>query len=259
VANKPVLAANWKLNPTTAGEAAALVQGITEAARSQERVTVAVFPPFLWILGVLELLEGTGIELGAQDCFWEPSGPYTGEVSAAMLAGVCQWVIVGHSERRAMGETDEVVARKAGAALAAKLSTIVCVGENQEQHDAGQAAPVVIAQVNASLAQASADDSERLVLAYEPVWAIGTGKNADPEHAYKQMRLIRDTAAKLIGPKAGQNVRVVYGGSVNAANVEQYVELPQCDGCLVGGASLKADEFSTMIRNTAGVYSAAVQ
>ena len=97
------------------------------------------------------------------------------------------------------------------------------------------------------------------MLAYEPVWAIGTGKNADPEHAYKQMRLIRDAATKLIGPKAGQNVRVVYGGSVNAANVEQYVELPQCDGCLVGGASLKADEFSTMIRSTAGVYSAAVQ
>ena len=254
--NKPVLAANWKLNPTTAGEAAALVQGIAEAAKSQDRVTVAVFPPFLWILGVLELLEGTGIELGAQDCFWEPSGPYTGEVSAAMLAGVCQWVIVGHSERRAMGETDEMVAKKAGAALAAQLSTIVCVGENQEQHDAGQAALVLKSQVTAALALVSADDSKRLVLAYEPIWAIGTGKNADPEHAYKMMRLIRETGGGLIGAQAGLNLRVVYGGSVNAANVEQYVELPQCDGCLVGGASLKAEEFSTMIRNTAGVYSA---
>ncbi|TMC10448.1 MAG: triose-phosphate isomerase [Chloroflexi bacterium] len=259
VANKPVLAANWKLNPTTAGEAAALVQGIVEAARNQDRVTVAIFPPFLWILGVLELLEGTGIELGAQDCFWEPSGPYTGEVSAAMLAGVCQWVIVGHSERRAMGETDEMVAKKAGAALAAQLSTIVCVGENQEQHDAGQAALVVKSQVTAALALLSADDSKRLVLAYEPIWAIGTGKNADPEHAYKMMRLIRETGGGLIGAQAGLNLRVVYGGSVNAANVEQYVELPQCDGCLVGGASLKADEFSAMIRSTAGVYSAAVQ
>ena len=257
--NKPVLAANWKLNPTTAGEAAALVQGISEAARSQDRVTVAVFPPFLWILGVLELLEGTGIELGAQDCFWEPAGAYTGEVSAAMLAGVCQWVIVGHSERRAMGETDEMVAKKAGAALAAQLSTIVCVGENQEQHDAGQAALVLKSQVTAALALVSADDSKRLVLAYEPIWAIGTGKNADPEHAYKMMRLIRETGGGLIGAQAGLNLRVVYGGSVNAANVEQYVELPQCDGCLVGGASLKADEFSAMIRSTAGVYSAAVQ
>jgi triosephosphate isomerase (TIM) len=259
VANKPVLAANWKMNPTSAGEAAALVQGITEAARSQDRVTVAIFPPFVWLLGVLELLDSTGIELGGQDCHWEPSGPFTGEVSAAMLAGFCQWVIVGHSERRAMGETDQQVARKAGAALAAGLATIICVGEQQDQHDAGQAAEVVGAQVKAALAEGSADDSHRLVIAYEPVWAIGTGKNADPEHAYKMMRLIRDAAAHIIGDKAGLNLRVVYGGSVNAANIEQYVELPQCDGCLVGGASLKADEFSAMIRSTAGVYSTVSQ
>jgi triosephosphate isomerase (TIM) len=259
VANKPVLAANWKMNPTSAGEAAALVQGITEAARNQDRVTVAIFPPFVWLLGVLELLDGTGIELGGQDCHWEPSGPFTGEVSAAMLAGFCQWVIVGHSERRAMGENDEQVARKAGAGLKAGLSTIICVGEHQEQHDAGQAAAVVAAQVTAALAECSADDSERLILAYEPVWAIGTGKNADPEHAYKMMRLIRDTSAHIIGAKAGLNLRVIYGGSVNATNIEQYVELPQCDGCLVGGASLKADEFSTMIGSTAGVYATVTQ
>jgi len=254
VDNKPVLAANWKMNPITAGEAAALVQGITVAAQSQDLVTVALFPPFVWLLGVLELLDGTGIELGGQDCHWEPSGAFTGEVSAAMLAGFCQWVIVGHSERRAMGETDQLVARKAGAALAAGLSTIICVGEHQEQHDAGQASAVVAAQVTAALAECAADDSHRLVLAYEPVWAIGTGKNADPEHAYGMMRLIRETAAQIIGPKAGLNLRVIYGGSVNAANIGQYVELPQCDGCLVGGASLKADEFSAMIGSTAGVY-----
>jgi triosephosphate isomerase (TIM) len=254
VENRPILAANWKMNPTSAGDAAALLQGITAAAKAQDQVTVAVFPPFVWLLGVLELLEGTGIELGAQDCFWEPSGAYTGEVSAAMLAGVCRWVIVGHSERRAMGETDEVVARKAGAALAAGLAAIICVGENQEQQDAGQAAEVVKAQVGAVLAECSADDSQRLVLAYEPVWAIGTGKNADPEHAYRQMRLIRETAAAIIGAKAALKLRVIYGGSVNAANIDDYVELPQCDGCLVGGASLKADEFSAMIANVAAVY-----
>jgi triosephosphate isomerase (TIM) len=259
VANKPILAGNWKMNPTSAGDAAALLQGISEAAKAQDRVTVAVFPPFVWLLGVLELLEGTGIELGAQDCFWEPSGPFTGEVSAAMLAGVCRWVIVGHSERRAMGETDEMVARKAGAALAAGLSTIICVGEDQEQHDAGKASDVVKAQVAGALAECSADDSQRLVLAYEPVWAIGTGKNADPEHAYRQMRLIRDTAAGIIGAKAGARLRVIYGGSVTAANIDDYVELPQCDGCLVGGASLKAEEFSAMIASTAGVYSAVGQ
>jgi triosephosphate isomerase (TIM) len=259
VANKPILAANWKMNPVTAGEAAALVQGIAEAARSQDRVTVAIFPPFVWLLGVLELLEGGGIELGGQDCYWESSGAFTGEVSAAMLATFCQWVIVGHSERRAMGETDAQVARKAGAAIAAGLSTIICVGENQDQHDAGKAAEIVGAQVAAAIGECSADDAGRLVLAYEPVWAIGTGKNADPEHAYRMMRLIRDTAAKIIGAKAGLRLRVLYGGSVTAANIEDYVELPQCDGCLVGGASLKADEFSTMIQHTAGVYSAVAQ
>ena len=259
MANRPLLAANWKMNPASAGEAAALVAGIAGAARGQDRVTVALFPPFVWLLGVAELLEGTGIELGGQDCYWESTGPHTGEVSAAMLAGFCRWVIVGHSERRAMGETDAMVARKAGAALAAGLSTIVCVGEDAEQQEAGRAAEVVGRQVAAALAEASADDSHRLVLAYEPIWAIGTGKNAGPEHAYTMMRLLRETAAGIIGPKAGLLLRVIYGGSVNASNVESYVELPQCDGVLVGGASLKADEFSSMVARTAGVYSSVAQ
>ena len=257
--NKPVLAANWKMNPVSIADVSALVSGILDAAGSQSEVQIALFPPYVWLLGVVELLAGTGIELGAQDCFWEPSGAYTGEISAQMLVGICQWVIVGHSERRAMGETDEQVARKAAAALAADLSVIICVGEDQAQHDAGQTAEVVTAQVKVAMSECSADDSARLVLAYEPVWAIGTGKSADPEHAYKTMRLIRQVAANMIGAKAGQNLRVIYGGSVNAANIETYVELPQCDGCLVGGASLKADEFSAMIGSTAGVYASVAQ
>ena len=256
--NKPILAANWKMNPVNIGDVSGLVSGITEASKSQASLTVAVFPPFVWLLGVVELLADTGIELGAQDCHWEAAGAYTGEISAQMLSGICQWVIVGHSERRAMGETDQEVAKKAGAALAADLSVIICVGEDQEQHDAGRAAEVVTAQVKAAMSECSADDSARLVLAYEPVWAIGTGKSADPEHAYKTMRLIRQVAADMIGAKAGQKLRVLYGGSVNAANIETYVELPQCDGCLVGGASLKADEFSEMIKKTVAVYSTAV-
>lgn len=256
MANRPVLAANWKMNPLKIADVSALVGGFLEVARSQSEVQVALFPPYVWLLGVVELLADTGIDLGAQDCFWEPSGAYTGEISAQMLAGICQWVIVGHSERRALGETDEQVARKAGAALASDLSVIICVGENQAQHDAGQAAEVVTAQVKAAMAECSADDSARLVLAYEPVWAIGTGKSADPEHAYRTMRIIRQAAADMIGAQAGQTLRVIYGGSVNAANIEAYVELPQCDGCLVGGASLNADEFSDMIRKTVGVYSA---
>ena len=172
-----------------------------------------------------------------------------------MLRGWCQWVIVGHSERRIyLGETDDMVSRKAAAALANDLSVIVCVGEHEDEYDAGRGDEIVTAQVKASLANCSADDSSRLVVAYEPVWAIGTGKSADPEHAYKTMRLIRRVIGELIGAGAARKVRVLYGGSVNAANVESYVELPLCDGCLVGGASLKADEFAQIVKVTAEVY-----
>jgi triosephosphate isomerase (TIM) len=164
-------------------------------------------------------------------------------------------VLVGHSERRAyLGETDEMVARKAAAALACDLSVIVCVGELDEHYVAGKSDEVVTAQVKAGLASCSADDSSRLVIAYEPIWAIGTGKSADPEYAYKTMRLIRRTVGEMIGAGAARKVRVLYGGSVNAGNVESYVELPLCDGCLVGGASLKAEEFSEIVKVTAGVY-----
>lgn len=255
-ANRPLLAANWKLNPVTASEASDLVQGIRVAAEThQDRVQTVVFPPFPWLLGVAEVLEGSAIGLGAQDSYWERSGAFTGEVSAAMLSGWCGFVISGHSERRQyFGETDEQVARKASAAIEAGLTAIVCVGEDAGDHDAGRTNEVVASSLRSSLAECSADDAPRLVVAYEPVWAIGTGRNADPEHAYKTMRLLRNTIAELIGAGAARAVRILYGGSVNAANVESYVELPLCDGCLVGGASLKADEFSRMIEVVAEVY-----
>ena len=253
---KALLAANWKMNPVDGGEAVDLVRSVLPvAAASTDSGEVALFPPFPWLLGVAEVLEGSNVKLGAQNCFWETSGAYTGEVSPAMLKGWCQWVIVGHSERRIyLGETDDMVARKAAAALASDLNVIVCVGELEDHYDAGKSDEIVSAQVRASLATTSADDSSRLVIAYEPVWAIGSGKNADPEHAYKTMRLIRKIVGELIGAGAARKVRVLYGGSVTAANVESYVELPLCDGCLVGGASLKADEFAQIVKVTAGVY-----
>jgi triosephosphate isomerase len=256
VSPKALLAANWKMNPVNAGDALDLVKGVMPAATANpELVEVAIFPPFPWLLGIAEVLEGTTVKLGAQDCFWEISGAYTGEVSPAMLKGWCQWVITGHSERRAyLGETDDMVARKTAAALANELSVIMCVGELDEHYDAGKTGEVVTGQVKAGLANCSADDSARLVIAYEPVWAIGSGRSADPEHAYKTMRLIRKTVGEMIGAGAAKKVRVLYGGSVNAANVEAYVELPLCDGCLVGGSSLKADEFSKIVEVTAGVY-----
>jgi triosephosphate isomerase len=253
---KALLAANWKMNPVDGGEAVDIVRGVLPVAgASADAVEVVLCPPFPWLLGVAEVLEGSTVKLGAQDCFWELSGAYTGEVSPAMLRGWCQWVIVGHSERRIyLGETDDMVARKAAAALSCGLSTIVCVGELEDHYDAGKSDEIVTAQVKGSLALVSADDSSRLVIAYEPVWAIGSGKSADPEHAYKTMRLIRKVTGELIGAGAARKVRVLYGGSVNAANVESYVELPLCDGCLVGGASLKADEFTQIVKVTAEVY-----
>lgn len=255
-AEKALLAANWKMNPSSGAEAIDLVRAIQAASAAHaDHVEVSVFPPFPWLLGVAELLDGTPIELGAQDCYWETAGAFTGEVSAAMLAGWCRWVIVGHSERRAhFGETDQDVARKAAAAMAAGLEVIVCVGELNDHFEAGQTETVVRDQVRSGLAELSADDSPRLVIAYEPVWAIGSGRSADPEHAYRTMRLIRNQVAETLGPGAARRVRVLYGGSVNAANVESYVELPLCDGCLVGGASLKPDQFTAMIEIVAQVY-----
>ena len=256
VAPIPLVAANWKMNPNTADEALDIVRGVLSVARGHaDRVEVAIFPPFPWLLPVCEVLAESGVKLGAQDCFWLPSGAYTGEVSPAMLKGWCEWVIVGHSERRMyLAETDEMVAKKAAAALASELNVILCVGELTEHYDAGTSDEVVAAQVKAGLADCSADDSARLVIAYEPVWAIGSGKSADPEHAYKTMRLIRRVVGELIGAGAARKVRIIYGGSVNSSNVQSYVELPLCDGCLVGGASLDAAEFAHIVKITSEVY-----
>jgi triosephosphate isomerase len=252
----PLVAANWKMNPTNEDDALDLARGILSVARGHaDRVEVVICPPFPWLLGVYEILDQSGVKLGAQDCFWEMSGAYTGEVSPAMLKGLCEWVVVGHSERRLyLGETDEMVAKKTAAALSSELSVIMCVGELADHYDAGLSDQIVSAQVRAGLSLLSADDSARLVIAYEPVWAIGTGKNADPEHAYKTMRLIRRIVGEMIGAGAARKVRILYGGSVNSKNVQQYVELPLCDGALVGGASLDADEFAHIVKVTAEVY-----
>src|SRR2546421_500849 len=244
------------MTPPSAAAALGLVRGILSGARGHGAGgEVPLSPPFPWLLAVSEVLVESGVKLGAQDCFWEMSGAYTGEVSPAMLRALCQWVIVGHSERRLhLGETDEMVAKKAAAALSCELSVIMCVGELADHYDAGTSDRVVSAQVKAGRAKCSGDASARLVIAYEPVWAIGTGKSADPEHAYKTMRLIRRIVAEMIGAGAARKVRILYGGSVNAGNVQAYVELPYCDGCLVGGASLDASEFAHIVKITAEVY-----
>jgi triosephosphate isomerase (TIM) len=257
---RPLLAANWKMNPVIRADAVELARGIAPAAVEQaDLLDVAVFPPFCWLPPVASALDGTGIGVGAQDCYWERSGAFTGEISAAMLAGWCGWVIVGHSERRGhFGETDEQVARKAGAALEAGLRAIACVGEREEELDAGRTEEVVRRQLAAVLERVAGADASRLVVAYEPVWAIGTGRNADPAHADRTMGVIRSALDVAFGAGAA-TVRVLYGGSVNAANVSSYVELGSCAGCLVGGASLKVQEFSTMIEAVARVAGSAAR
>jgi triosephosphate isomerase len=230
-----------------------LARAVSKTARAcAERVGVALFPPFPWLPSVARVLDATGIDIGAQDCYWERTGAYTGEVSAAMLASMCEWVIVGHSERRQhFCETDETVNRKAVAALAAGIKVVLCVGESAEQLDAGQTEPVVEGQLRAALQGLDRQlIPERLVVAYEPVWAIGTGRNADPAHAGRTMGLARTVVTRESG---ADSVRVLYGGSVKADNVTSYVELADCDGCLVGGASLSAEEFSGMIEAVAEV------
>jgi triosephosphate isomerase len=252
----PLIAANWKMNPNNLDDALDLVRGVMSVARGQaDKVEVAIFPPFPWLVPVSDLLVDSGVRLGAQDCFWEMSGAYTGEVSPAMLKGLCQWVIVGHSERRLfLAESDEMIAKKTAAGLSAELGVILCVGELLDHYDEGRSDEIVSAQVRADLANCSADDSARLVIAYEPVWAIGSGRNADPEHAYKTMRLIRKIVGEMIGAGAARKVRILYGGSVKANNVQQYVELPLCDGVLVGGASLDPQEFTAIVKVTSEVY-----
>ena len=189
----------------------------------------------------------SGVKLGAQDAFWEMSGAYTGEISPAMLNGLCEWVIIGHSERRLyLNETDEMVAKKTAAALSSELHVIMCVGELADHYDAGTSDQVVSAQVKAGLANCSADDSARLVIAYEPVWAIGTGRTATPDQAQEAHAFIRGRIAAR-DAKIAAATRILYGGSVKAGNAAELFNMPDVDGGLIGGASLKAEEFLTIL------------
>ena len=250
-----LLAANWKLNPPDMKSALALGQGVEAAARSHAgAVDVNLFPPFVWLSRLQSALDPQAVTLGAQDCYWEPTGAFTGEVSAAMLKDLCRRVIVGHSERRRLfGDSDETVALKVRAVLDAGLEPVVCVGEDLTHLEAGRAEPVVAAQVEAAIQTCEADEGGRLVLAYEPVWAIGTGRSADLEHAHRMMTWVRTTVAGRLGSGAAREVRVLYGGSVNARSAPEFVSLPSCDGCLVGGASLDAEGFSAMIASVAAI------
>lgn len=243
----PIIAGNWKMNKTIA-EARELVNGMrNDLARlaADGKVEIVLCPPFISIPQVVEQVKGTPIRVGAQDLFWEVKGAFTGEVSPAMVRELCEYVIIGHSERRQFfGETDEGVNKKLRAALAHQLKPIVCVGENLQQNEAGQTQAIVGAQVRAAFKDLSREQARGIVIAYEPIWAIGTGKAATGAGANSVIGLtIRGAIADLYDEATAQSVRVQYGGSVNPKNVAEFLTQPEIDGALVGGASLVAADF----------------
>jgi triosephosphate isomerase (TIM) len=242
---KPIVAGNWKMNKTVA-EARALVTDLVLELQPIHSVEKVLCPPFTALMAVTEMLDGTDIVVGAQNLYWEESGAYTGEVSPAMVAELAKYVIIGHSERRSYyGETDETVNKKVKAALAHGLIPIMCVGETLKENEAGQTKDVVTRQVLEGLKGITVGDPQGFVVAYEPVWAIGTGKAATSEGANAVLHdFIRPALAKALGAAASQEVRILYGGSVTSKNAAEYFSMEDIDGALVGGASLKAEEFS---------------
>jgi triosephosphate isomerase len=248
----PLLAGNWKMNKTV-DEALDFVKEARERLAEVEQVEKAICAPFVAIPSLAAAMKGTGLKLGAQNMHWEDSGAFTGEVSPLMLEGLCQMVIIGHSERRQFfAETDETVNKKIRAALAHNLTPIVCVGESLAQNQAGETEVFVGGQVRAGLKDISTEDMARIVIAYEPIWAIGTGLAATSEDANRIIgQVCRATLAQLYGDETAQAVRILYGGSMNTKNIDELMRQPEIDGGLVGGASLKPDDYVTLVRVSA--------
>jgi triosephosphate isomerase len=245
----PLVAGNWKMH-TTIPEALRLVDGLADALAGLRGVEVVLCPPATALAAVGKALAGTPWRLGGQTMHWEPKGAYTGEISAPMLLDVgCRYVILGHSERRQyFGETDAAVERKVRAAFAHGLVPIVCVGERLDERQAGEADRVITRQVSAALREPPAEGWRRLVVAYEPVWAIGTGHTATGAEANRVAGLIRSAIASCGDEAAAAAVRILYGGSVKPENIQEFLQQPEIDGALVGGASLEAEAFAGIAR-----------
>jgi triosephosphate isomerase len=242
----PLIAGNWKMN-TTLEEAVNLIKTMQPNLHRIQGIEKVLCPPFISLMAARGLTRNSTVKLGAQNVFYEDKGAYTGEISPLMLADLCEYVIIGHSERRQyFNETDEIVNKKIKAAINAGLKPILCVGETLEQNEAGQTREVVGKQLIAC--------SDRLyfmsgmVIAYEPIWAIGTGKSASGDDANKTIGFIRQFVHRLHGTGIANTVRILYGGSVTAANIAEFIKKPEIDGALVGGASLKADEFLSIVK-----------
>lgn len=244
----PLIAGNWKMNKT-ASEATELIKGIKAAILNSKDVEVLVCPPFTSLSAVVEELKGTNIKAGAQNMHWESKGAFTGEISASMLLelGVA-YVIIGHSERRQyFAETDDTVNKKIKAVFKRKITPVACIGETLDEREKNITFRVLERQIRIGLSGLTEDESKRLVIAYEPVWAIGTGKTATPEQAQEAHLYIRKTYAQMYGAAAGESVRLLYGGSMKPDNVAELMKKPDIDGGLIGGAALEAGSFAKLV------------
>jgi len=244
-----LIAGNWKMNKTT-GESIELAQKLVESLKDVNDRDILICPPFTALYSVYQVIKGTNIKLGAQDVFYENSGAFTGEISPIMLKDVgCEYVIIGHSERRhIIGETDELINKKIKAAINNGLKTILCVGELLEEREAGKTLEVVKTQIEKGLNGVSKEEMKNIVIAYEPVWAIGTGKTAKPEDAQEVHAYIRELLSKLYSKEIADETIIQYGGSVKASNIDSLMAMPDIDGALVGGASLVAEEFTRIVK-----------
>ncbi|MCX6009107.1 MAG: triose-phosphate isomerase [Chloroflexi bacterium] len=250
---RPLIAGNWKMN-TRLEEAENLVRAMLAELDSIDGVEKVLCPPFISLAAIKELTKTTSVKLGAQNMHFEDRGAYTGEISPLMLIDLCDFVILGHSERRQyFAETDEIINKKVKKALEFGFKPILCVGESLEDNEAGGTEKIITKQVKADLAGVS--PTSQLVIAYEPVWAIGTGKAATGKQANTTISLIRSIVANLWDKKTAQAVRLLYGGSVTSSNITEFIAEPEIDGALVGGASLKANEFVSIVHQTANIKS----
>ncbi len=249
----PIIAGNWKMN-TTLSEALQLVRGMLPAIEKIEGVEKVLCPPFVSLAPIKGLLGSTTVKLGAQNVYYVEKGAYTGEISVPMLVDLCQYVILGHSERRTyFSESDDIVNKKVLSCLKAGLKPILCVGETLEQREAGKTEQVITSQVKNGLAGVVATGT--LVIAYEPLWAIGTGKAATGEEANRITGLIREIVGGIFGREIASALRVQYGGSVTSSNIAEFIRQREIDGALVGGASLKAGEFISMLEQASAIKS----
>jgi len=246
---KYIIAGNWKMN-CDRKEAAALAAGLAKTIGGMTTVEAVLCPPFTDLTTVAEAIKGTKIGLGAQNVYWEASGAFTGEIAPGFLKEIgCAYCIVGHSERRQyFGETDETVNKRAKALLATGIKPIICVGELLKEREAGKTREVVLGQIRGCLKELTADQMRTSVIAYEPVWAIGTGKVATPEQAQEVHAAIRAELAKIFDAEVAQAVRIQYGGSMKPDNADELLKQPDIDGGLIGGASLKVDSFTALVQ-----------